>query len=68
MSPQDYFGRSNALKIEMLRIRAILDWHAYAKALGVASDDNPLIQKTLRDQDDLIERFKALEREFWGHA
>lgn len=59
-------GRSNALELEMRRIRGILDRHAYAKELGVASDNSLLIKKTYADLEDVVRRFRELDQEFWG--
>jgi hypothetical protein len=68
MNAYQYVGRSNVLGLEMFRIRIILDNHAYAKALGVITDDSPLIQKTYRDLENVVQEFKTLNKEFWGYA
>jgi hypothetical protein len=66
MTPQDYIGRSAALETEFRRIRGILDRHAYAKELGVTTDDAPLIQKTFSELECVSKRVLDLERQFWG--
>lgn len=71
MSADDYVRESTALESEMRRIRVILDRHAHNKGFGAegiraVGDDSLLIQKTLDDQDNVIERFRKLNEEFWG--
>jgi hypothetical protein len=66
MTSEEYLKKSNMLRQEMDRIRDILDRHAKHKDCGVSSDDAPLITKTLKEQTDVLERIKKLEKEFWG--
>jgi len=66
MTPEEYVGRSNALSVEMNRIRGILDSAAIARGkYGIERAPN-LIRKTHAELDKLVERFKALDIEFWG--
>ena len=66
MTAEEYIGRSNALRLEMARIREILDWHAHAKAKGITTDAAPLIKKTYLELDDAVRLIRELDQEFWG--
>jgi hypothetical protein len=37
-----------------------------SRLCGLAQDESPLIQKTWCELVDVAERFKALDREYWG--
>jgi hypothetical protein len=67
MTKHQYLLQSNHLAQEMRRIRAILDHHAEVKTVcAVASHEAAHIKKTHADLESVMDRIKALEREFWG--
>ena len=68
MTPKEYAGRSNALSVEMNRIREILDSAAVAKAERGIERAPDLLRKTHADLDKVVARFKALDIEFWGES
>ncbi len=65
MTPEDYRGKSNALGKELKRICGILDERAKALDKGVQPSEK-LGRKLQADWDSVLERFKELERRFWG--
>jgi len=65
---EEYAGRSNALSVEMNRIRKILDSAALTKEKYGIERDPALLSKTHADLDKVVEKFKALDIEFWGEG
>ena len=65
MTPDDYVGRSKALRIELERIRNLLDERAKAVELGI-QPSAALGSKLQADWDNVLESIKQLEKKFWG--
>jgi hypothetical protein len=66
MTAEQHNGLRNVPIKEMQRIGDILCSHAQNKEKGLTSDDSPLIQKTYKDLLEVRDRFRTLEKDFWG--
>ncbi|MEX3946027.1 hypothetical protein AB4Y44_42320 [Paraburkholderia sp. BR10937] len=66
MTPDDYVGRSQAIRKEIERCRDLLDdaARAYAEKGVLSSVD--LLARVHRDLDDALRRLKDLDDEFVG--